>query len=67
MSGLTLAGAAGLLGIRLEPAAAKAPPESRTVRFSNYPAACIAPQWVAEEMLRAEGFTQRRPNVTLQR
>ena len=57
IGGLTLAGAAGFLGLGAEPAAAQAPPETKTVRFSNYPAICIAPQWVAEEMLRAEGFT----------
>jgi hypothetical protein len=57
IGGLTLAGAAGFLRLGAEPAAAQAPPETKTVRFSNYPAICVAPQWVAEEMLRAEGFT----------
>jgi len=54
---LTLAGMGGLLPLRPARATAAAPPETRTVRFSNYPAICIAPQWVAEQMLRAEGFT----------
>jgi NitT/TauT family transport system substrate-binding protein len=34
------------------------PPETKSVRFTTYPAACIAPQWVAEELLRGEGFTE---------
>jgi NitT/TauT family transport system substrate-binding protein len=58
MSGLTLAGAASLLGMRPEPAAAAPAPEIKTVRFMTYPAACIAPQWVAEDLLRVEGFTE---------
>jgi NitT/TauT family transport system substrate-binding protein len=57
LSGLAFAGATGLLVRGLEPAAADAPPETKTVRFSNYPAICVAPQWVAEELLWAEGLT----------
>jgi NitT/TauT family transport system substrate-binding protein len=33
------------------------PPETTTVRISKSPGICIAPQYVAEELLRAEGFT----------
>jgi NitT/TauT family transport system substrate-binding protein len=32
-------------------------PETATVRFANAPAVCIAPQYIAEQLLRAEGFT----------
>jgi NitT/TauT family transport system substrate-binding protein len=32
-------------------------PETTTVRFANAPAVCIAPQYIAEQLLRAEGFT----------
>jgi NitT/TauT family transport system substrate-binding protein len=54
-----MAGAAGLLGAR--PAlAAEGGLETTTVRFPNLPGICIAPQYVAEELLRAEGFTDVR-------
>ena len=59
VSGLTVAGAAGLLGLRPDPANAEPPPETTTIRLPRYPVdvTCTAPQWVAEELLRAEGFT----------
>lgn len=57
LGSLTLAGLGGLPPLRPARATAAVPPETHTVRFSNYPAICIAPQWIAEEMLRAEGFT----------
>jgi NitT/TauT family transport system substrate-binding protein len=54
-----LAGAAGLL--RAVPAlAAEKPPETTTVRIAKNGGICIAPQYVAEELLRAEGFTDIR-------
>jgi len=39
--------------------AAEPPPETARIRLSRYPfdVACVAPMWVAEELLRAEGFT----------
>lgn len=49
--------AAGALGMA-PPAAAEAPPETTTIRLSKIPGICIAPQYVAEELLRAEGFTE---------
>jgi NitT/TauT family transport system substrate-binding protein len=53
---LSLAGAAGLVrGPPLQ--AAEGPLETTTVRFMRIPAICHAPQFVAEELLRAEGFT----------
>ena len=56
VTGMTAASAAGLLGLRPESGAAEPPPETKTVRFTTYSGACIAPQWVAEDLLRAEGF-----------
>jgi NitT/TauT family transport system substrate-binding protein len=54
---LSLSGAAGLL--RVPPtAAAEGPPEITSVRFMRTPSLCHAPQFVAEELLRAEGFTE---------
>ena len=57
LGGLTLAGTAGLLGLHPRPVAAEPPPETTTVRLSHVPAACLAPQYVAEELLLADGFT----------
>jgi NitT/TauT family transport system substrate-binding protein len=54
-------GAASLLGLpRL--AVAEPPPETTTIRIVNWDAGivCVAPQWVAEELLRLEGFTDIR-------
>jgi NitT/TauT family transport system substrate-binding protein len=45
--------------------AAAGPPETTTVRFQADPGAiCVAPQFVAEELLRDEGFTDVNVNVT---
>ena len=38
----------------------KRPPETTTVRLGKIYGICIAPQYVAEELLRAEGFTDIR-------
>ena len=38
----------------------EAPLETTTVRLIKIPGICIAPQYVAEEVLRAEGFTEVR-------
>ena len=56
---LSLAGAAGLM--RLPPTlATEGPLETTTVRLVNDRSICIAPEYVAEELLRAEGFTDIR-------
>jgi NitT/TauT family transport system substrate-binding protein len=55
--GTSALGAAGLLGIpRL--ARAEPPPETRHIRLVRAPAICFAPQYVAEELLRLEGFSE---------
>jgi NitT/TauT family transport system substrate-binding protein len=51
--------AASLLGISSR-AAADPPLETTTVRLAKWPVSCIAPQFVAEALLRAEGFTDVR-------
>jgi NitT/TauT family transport system substrate-binding protein len=53
---VSLAGAAGLIGSP-QPHSAEPPPETSTVRIATSAAICLAPQYVAEELLRAEGFT----------
>jgi NitT/TauT family transport system substrate-binding protein len=57
LAGLTLAGTAGLVGLHPRPGAAEPPPETTTLRLTKVPSTCRAPQWVAEELLLAEGFT----------
>jgi NitT/TauT family transport system substrate-binding protein len=52
-----LAGAAGLFGLRSEPADAEPPPETTRLRLEGAGGTCQAPKYVAEELLRAEGFT----------
>jgi NitT/TauT family transport system substrate-binding protein len=40
--------------------AAEAPPETNAVRLANVGGVCVAPQYIADELLRAEGFTDIR-------
>ncbi len=53
----TVAGAAGVLGARPRPAEAEPPPETTRLRLAKVGAICVAPEYVAEELLRTEGFT----------
>ena len=50
-------GAASLLGIPLA-VAAEPPPETQRIRLVHSPAICFAPQYIAEELLHLEGFTE---------
>jgi NitT/TauT family transport system substrate-binding protein len=59
LSGLSWA-AAGLAGLRFPALAAEPPPETTTIRILAYPAACNAPMYIAEELLREEGFAEVR-------
>ena len=55
---LTLAGITGLLGVRPRPVVAEPPPETTKLRLLKETGRiCWAPQYVAEDLLRAEGFT----------
>ena len=54
---LGAAGAIGLLGANEAFAAAEPPPETTRIRLVKLRSVCVAPQYVAEELLRAEGFT----------
>ena len=56
LGGLVLAGAAGLLGLKPNPSAAEPPPETTKIRLGLTPGICQAPKYVAEELLRSEGF-----------
>ncbi len=50
-------GAAAYLGLDYKTAAAEPPPETTTIRLSQMKPACWAPQYMAEELLHQEGFT----------
>jgi NitT/TauT family transport system substrate-binding protein len=54
---LGIAGIAGSLGLRATTANAEPPPETTKLRLVKIPSICQAPQYVADELLRAEGFT----------
>jgi NitT/TauT family transport system substrate-binding protein len=51
-----LAGTGALLGLRSETLAEEARPETTRLRLVHGPSMCQAPQYLAEELLRAEGF-----------
>ncbi len=54
---LAMAGAVGGIGLRPRVAAAEPPPETTRLRLIRLQAICVAPEYVAEELLKAEGFT----------
>jgi NitT/TauT family transport system substrate-binding protein len=62
LTNAALAGAAGVggFGAWSEAQAAEGPLETTTIRLMHTPALCHAPQFVAEALLRAEGFTEVR-------
>ena len=57
-----LAQAAALAGTALLPfsnsARAEAPPEVNKIRLVHTPGICLSPQYLAEEFLRLEGFSE---------
>ena len=56
LADVSIAGAAALVGVA-NASAAEAPLDTTTVRFSRGPGICIAPQFLAEELIRADGLT----------
>jgi NitT/TauT family transport system substrate-binding protein len=58
LRGLALAGTARLLGLPPRLVAAEPPPETTRLRVHHSLSLCLAPQYVAEELLRGEGFTE---------
>lgn len=57
VSRLTLAGTAGLIGAPAKADPAEPPPETTTIKLQRSSAVCFAPYYVAEDLLRGEGFT----------
>jgi NitT/TauT family transport system substrate-binding protein len=51
------AGTGALLGLHSNSLAAELPLETKRIRIPQIPSACRSPEWVAEELLRIEGFT----------
>ena len=56
LSAATLAGTRAILGSRSDILAAEPPPETTRLRIPQIPSTCRSPEWVAEELLRTEGF-----------
>jgi NitT/TauT family transport system substrate-binding protein len=52
-----LAAGGALFGSPSDSLAAEVPPETTRIRLTSIPGVCVAPQYVAEELLRGEGFT----------
>jgi len=57
VGGLTLGWTAGLLGLDSGQAEAEPPPETTKLRLPRIPGICVAPQYVAADLLMAEGFS----------
>jgi NitT/TauT family transport system substrate-binding protein len=55
---VTLAGTAGLLGLHPRPVASGFPPETTKLGLVKIAGICIAPQYVAEDLLQREGCTE---------
>jgi NitT/TauT family transport system substrate-binding protein len=58
--GFLASGAAGAACLLAAPRllAAEPPPETKRIRLVHSPAICLAPQYLAEELLRLEGFSE---------
>src|SRR5262245_536998 len=63
LAGLSAASAASLVGVHRS-FAAEPLPETTSVRLAKIKGICIAPQYAAEELLHAEGFTDVRYVMT---
>jgi NitT/TauT family transport system substrate-binding protein len=58
VNGVALASAAGALGFGRDVLAAEPPPETKRIRLVQFGGVCVAPQYVAEDILPGEGFTE---------
>ena len=57
LSTVTLAGTGVLLGLQPDALAAEPPPETKRIRIPQLPSTCRSPEWIADELLRTEGFS----------
>jgi NitT/TauT family transport system substrate-binding protein len=58
LAGTCALGTTSLLGFHHGSAGAEPAPETRKIRFVHNPSICSAPQYLAEEFLRLDGFTE---------
>ena len=58
LTATALAGTGTLFGLRSEAIAAEPPPETTRIRLIEITGICIAPQYVARDLLYGEGFTE---------
>jgi len=67
-SAAAVAGSAALFGYDARLASAEPPPETKRLRLVQIPSICQAPQYVAEQLLQDEGFTDvqylKKPGAT---
>ena len=57
LSGVSAMGAGSWVGLRSRGAGAEPPPETTRLRLLKTASVCWAPQYLADDLLRAEGFT----------
>ena len=57
LEGLTATATGSAFAARLSPAAAEPPPETTRLRLSQIAGICVAPQYVAQGLLKLEAFT----------
>ena len=57
LANLGIVGSAALLGFPSVSASAESPPETKRLRIPQLPSTCRSPEWIAEELLRTEGFS----------
>ena len=57
LAGASSLAVTSLLGGYAQIAAADAPPETTKIRLVHLPSICLAPQYIAQDLLRLEGFT----------
>lgn len=59
LASVSAAGATSILGTRRS-FADEGPPETTSIRLPHDPSVCVVPAYVADDLLRAEGFTEIR-------
>ncbi len=57
LHGMTTAGMASAISAQAAWSAAAQPLETKTIKLVKIPGICVAPQYIADELLRAEGFS----------
>ena len=58
VNGMALVSSVSSMGYAQKLFAAEPPPETKRIRLGRAPSACLAPQYIAQALLRTEGFDQ---------